>query len=161
MINYLPGTSAAGGIPDTVNGIVAGLCIARPPTTSLNSVNLSLSSTTCCVPLTNLQIRVGGQNNLASTLFSTYENFISQVNLAEQLTSSDFGVSTGLINQPYWEWSRYYFVNVERSNDTDKLVARNINISFLNTSLIPIDCMVFVFFSDEITINVNTGIIDK
>ncbi len=70
---------------------------------------------------------------LASTLFSTYENFISQVNLAEQLTSSDFGVSTGLINQPYWEWSRYYFVNVERSNDTDKLVVRNFNISFLNT----------------------------
>jgi len=38
MINYLPGTSAAGGIPDTVDGIVAGLYIDRPPTTSFNSV---------------------------------------------------------------------------------------------------------------------------
>jgi hypothetical protein len=256
MINYLPGLGNAGGIPDTVNGIVAGLYIARPPTTSFNTINLGLSAaahpllncrlyysqievkpalgakyslentnkkvvfrgvtssqynnipanstfnqlintgvshptgvlivpflapqttqgfgdsqwkspfdsapaTTCPVPLTNLQVSVGGQNILSSTLFSTYENFISQINLAEQLTSSDFGVSTGLINQSYWEWSRYYFVNVERSNDVDKLVARNINISFLNTSLLSIDCMVFVFYSDELSINVNTGIIEK
>ncbi len=121
----------------------------------------SCPETTCPVPLTNLQVSVGGQNILESTLFSPYENFISQVNLAEQLSSSDFGVATGILNQSYWEWSRYYYVNVERSNDADKLVARNINRSFLNTSLLPIDCMVFVFYSDELTINVNTGIIDK
>ncbi len=40
---------------------------------------------------------VGGQNILNSTLNMTFENFLQQVNLAEQLTSSDFGVSTGLI----------------------------------------------------------------
>ncbi len=32
------------------------------------------------------------QNVLNSTLSMTYENFLEQVNLAEQLTSSDFGV---------------------------------------------------------------------
>jgi len=42
-------------------------------------------------------VGVGGQNILNSTLNMTYENFLQQVNLAEQLTSSDFGVSTGLI----------------------------------------------------------------
>ena len=47
--------------------------------------------------LTNLQVAIGGQNVLNSTLSMTYENFLEQVNLAEQLTSSDFGVSTGLI----------------------------------------------------------------
>ena len=41
---------------------------------------------------------------------------LEQVNLAEQLTSSDFGVSTGLISQGYWEVSKWYFVNVERGN---------------------------------------------
>ena len=46
----------------------------------------------------------------------TYENFLQQVNLAEQLTSSDFGVSTGLISQGYWEASKWYFVNVERGS---------------------------------------------
>ena len=41
--------------------------------------------------------------------------------------SSDFGVSTGLISQGYWEQSKWYFVNVERGNIADKLQPRNIN----------------------------------
>jgi hypothetical protein len=69
-----------------------------------------------------------------------YENFLEQVHLAEQLTSSDSGVSTGLINQghththihthththTHWESSKWYFVNVERGNIGDKLQLRNI-----------------------------------
>ena len=45
------------------------------------------------------QVSVGGQNVLNSTLNMTYENFLEQLNLAEQLASSDFVVSTGLISQ--------------------------------------------------------------
>jgi hypothetical protein len=37
-----------------------------------------------------LVVSVGGQNVLQSTLNMNYENFLEQVNLAEQLTSSDF-----------------------------------------------------------------------
>jgi hypothetical protein len=118
-------------------------------------------ATTSPCSLTNLSVSVGGSNVLHSTLFYTYENFLEQVNLAEQLTSSDFGVSTGLISQGYWEWSRWYFVNVERSQATDKKQPRNVNISFLNNSMVPIDCLVFIFYSDEFVINVETGIIEK
>ncbi len=89
--------------------------------------------------LTNLQISVGGQNVLNSTLNMTYENFLEQVNLAEQLTSSDFGVSTGLISQGYWEASKWYFINVERGNDV----------------------IIFTFYSDQLTIDVETGIVTK
>jgi hypothetical protein len=77
------------------------------------------------------------------------------------LRSSDFGVSTGLISQGYWEWSRWYFVNVERSQAADKLQPRNINISFNNNSNVPIDGLVFIFYSDDFVINVETGIINK
>jgi hypothetical protein len=63
-------------------------------------------TTTSPCSLTNLQVSVGGSNVLQSTLYYTYENFIEQVNLTEQLTSADFGVSTGWISQVYWEWSR-------------------------------------------------------
>ena len=73
--------------------------------------------------ITNLQVSVGGQNVLQSTLQYTYEHFLEQVNLCEQLTSSDFGISTGLINQNYWENSKWYYVNVERGNAADKLMA--------------------------------------
>jgi hypothetical protein len=48
--------------------------------------------------LSNLQVAIGGQNFLNSTLNMTYESFLEPVNLAEQLTSSDFGVATGLIS---------------------------------------------------------------
>jgi hypothetical protein len=118
-------------------------------------------ATTSPCSLTNLQVSVGGSNVLQSTLFYSYENFLEQVNLAEQLTSSDFGVATGLISQGYWESSRWYFVNVERSQAADKLQPRNVNISFNNNSNVPIDCLIFIFYSDEFVINVETGIINK
>jgi hypothetical protein len=43
-------------------------------------------STLAPLSLINLQVAVGGQNVLNSTLNMTYENFLQQVNLAEQLT---------------------------------------------------------------------------
>jgi hypothetical protein len=72
--------------------------------------------TTSQVSLTNLQVSLGGQNVLQSTLQYGYEHSLEHVNLAEQLTSSDFGISTGLINQNYWENIKWYYVNVERGN---------------------------------------------
>jgi hypothetical protein len=75
----------------------------------------------------------------------TDENFLQQTNLAEPLTSSDFGVSTGLISQGYWENSKWYFVNVERGNVADKLQPRNINVSFTNNSNVAIDLLIFTF----------------
>jgi hypothetical protein len=41
------------------------------------------------ISLANLQVSVGGQNVLQSTLQPGYEHFLEQVNLAEQLTSFD------------------------------------------------------------------------
>jgi hypothetical protein len=91
----------------------------------------------------------------------TYESFLKQLNLAEQLTSSDFGVSTGLISQGYWENSKWYFVNVERGNIADKLQPTSINVSFNNNSNVPIDVIIFTFYSNQLTIDVETGIVTK
>ncbi len=111
--------------------------------------------------LTNWQVSVGGQNVLLSTLHYGYEHFWELVNWAEQLTSSDFGISTGLINQNYWENSKWYYVNVERGNTADKLNGRNINVSFTNNSNVPVEIMVFMFYSDEIAIDVKTGLVTR
>ena len=91
----------------------------------------------------------------------TYDNFLGQINLAEQVTSSDFGVSTGLISQGYWEASKWYFVNVERGNIAVKLQPRNINVSFTNNSSVAIDILIFTFYSDQLVIDVETGIVNK
>jgi hypothetical protein len=101
---------------------------------------------------------LGGREGDATGQQGDYKE---QVNLAEQLTSSDFGVSTGLISQGYWEQSKWYFVNVERGNIADKLQPRNINVSFNNNSNVPIDVIIFTFYSDQLTIDVETGIVTK
>jgi hypothetical protein len=77
--------------------------------------------------------------SLQSTLQYAYEHFLEQVHLAEQLTSSDFGVFTGLIIQNYWENSKWYYVNVLRENAADKLNGRSINVPFTNNSNVPIE----------------------
>jgi hypothetical protein len=121
----------------------------------------SCPSTTAPISLTNLQVTVGGTNILSSTLYYNYEAFIEQVVLADTLTSADFGVSCGLFNQQWWESSRYYYVNVERSAIADKSIPRNINISFNNNSNVAIDVMVFIFYSDNFIIDVESGIVTK
>ena len=55
--------------------------------------------TTSPASLTNLQVSVGGQNVLQSTLQYGYEHFLEQVNLAEQLTSSNWPK----VSVPMWE----------------------------------------------------------
>ncbi len=67
----------------------------------------------------------------------------------------------GLINQNYCENSKWYYVNVERGNAADKVNGRNINVSFTNNSNVPIEVMVFIFYSDEIAIDVKTGLVAR
>ena len=70
--------------------------------------------TTAPLSLVNLQVTVGCQNVLQSTLHMTYEHVL-----------------------------RWYFVNVERGNIADKLQPRNINVSFTNNSNVPIHLLIF------------------
>ena len=118
-------------------------------------------ATSSPISLINLQVSVGGVNQLQSTLGYTYENFVEQITLDERLTSSDLGITCGLFNQAYWEMFRHYYVNIERANISDKNVARNINISFQNNSQLDIDVMTFIIYSDTFTIDVETGIVKK
>ena len=72
-------------------------------------------------------------------------------------------VIRGVLSRPrrYWEQSKWYFVNVERGNIAVKLQPRNINVSFNNNSNVPIDVIIFTFYSDQLTIDVETGIVTK
>jgi hypothetical protein len=81
---------------------------------------------------------------------------MQQVARAESLTSSDFGYSTGLFRQSWWEYTHFYYANT-----ADKLQPRNINVSFSNNSQVVIDLLVFTFYSDESNINCETGIVTK
>lgn len=119
------------------------------------------------ISLINLQVSVGGQNILQSTLYGGYENFISQISMIDTIGSSDFGISNGLISQAWWEQNRFYYVNLSRSDKGDKLTARNINVSFtINvanslTTSVPIDCLIFTEYADSFVVDVETGAVQK
>ena len=265
-VNYLNGTSANGGIPATTTNIVAGLFIAKTPTTSIFGCNLAASninhpmaacrcyysqvsldpsraltyvrentekqivyeqilynqytnisagaawsnliqsgiknpisvliipfissqcnvkitsgalagsvlgfsqygspydtspSTYAPISLTNLSVTLGGVNVLNTSYNYTYENFLSQIVTAESLTSADVGVAVGLITQSWWESNRVYFIDLSRANAADREMPRNLNVSFNNNTLIPIDVMIFTVYLDKVVLNVQTGQITK
>jgi len=172
LTNQYNNTSSGGNFNQLINsGVIHPTGILICPYVSSTQAGLAdfawkspfdtAPSTGHPISLTNLQVSVGGVNQLQSTLYYTFENFVEQVHLAEALTSSDFGVTTGLFNQAFWEMFRFYYVNIERSAITDKNVPRNMNISFTNNTQMPIDTLVFIFYSDEFTVDCETGVVKK
>lgn len=144
-----------------------GICIIPLLAQATTGVTQYGSCTDTCpasyspISLSNLQVTLGGQNVLNSTLFYTYENFLEQVLLADTLTSSDLGIGAGMISQSWWEANRVYWVDLKRSRDADKASTRNLNISFTNNSLVAIDCLVFTVYLDKLTLDVETGLVRK
>ena len=145
-----------------------GICIIPLISQATNSFAQYGSPTDTCpstlspISLSNLQVTLGGQNVLNSTLFYTFENFLEQILLVDNLTSSDLGIGAGLISQTAWEnLGRVYWVDLKRSRDADKASTRNLNISFTNNSLISCDVLVFTVYLDKLVIDVETGLVRK
>ena len=58
--------------------------------------------------------------------------------------------------------NKSYYVNIERSALADTLNPRNVNISFLNNSLVPIDLLTFIWYSEgTMTIDIESGIVNR
>ena len=101
--------------------------------------------------LTQVNISIGGKNELMNFYSYTYENFVQQIN-------ADMGLSCGLISQSMWEHAyRCYYVDCSRSAMADQNSPRNVNITFLNNSLQNIDVWTFVEYFDELVIDVELG----
>ena len=113
------------------------------------------------VSLTNLQVALGGVNQLQSSLLYSFENFVEQVGLAETLTSTDLGIGCGLISEAFWNMNRVYYVDLARGRAADKESMRNLTISFTNNSKVPITLMVFTIYLDKLVLDVETGAIRK
>ena len=91
---------------------------------------------------------MGAKNKFQTTISYHYDYFLLQVNNLEQLVS-------------WWEWSKYYYVNCERYQSGDKLYPHNINVSFTNNSNVVMDVLIFVQYTEEITLDVVTGLVIK
>jgi hypothetical protein len=163
---------SGGNVSRLVNsGIKNPLAICIIPLLAKSASAISLSqfespydtcpATYSPISLTQLQVSLGGVNVLNTQLSYTFENFLEQVALAESHSSADLGLAVGVISQSWWESNRVYFVDLARANAADREMPRNLNISFNNNTLIPIDVMVFTVYLDKIVLNVQTGQVTK
>ena len=119
-------------------------------------------ATTGPLSLTNLQISIGGVNQLMNTLNYSFENFIEQVSLYEKLNQGDLVLSCGLINEFYWNTTyRTYYVDCSRGNLSDLMTPRNVNVSFTNNTNVTIDMMIFTEYFTEMVVDVETGLVAK
>ncbi len=84
---------------------------------------------------------------------------MQQVARAESLTPSNFGITTRLFGQSWWEYTRFNYVNIDRSAIADN--CNHINASFTNNSQVAVDLSVFIFYSDELKINCENDIVTK
>ena len=113
------------------------------------------------IVLENLQVQLGGQQVLNSPYNYGFEDFVTQFSNAEALTSSDFGVSCGVVSKEWWEMNRIYYINLSRGTKADQITPRNIVLSFKNATNISIDVQVFTVYLDRITLNVDTGAVTR
>ena len=111
--------------------------------------------------LENLQVQLGGQQVLSSAYNYGFETFLMQYSNCEALSSSDFGVSCGVVSKEWWEMNRIYYVNLSRSTRADQMTPRNIVLSFKNSSNVAIDLKVFTVYLDRIVLNVDTGAVTR
>lgn len=105
--------------------------------------------------LENIQISIGGTQLLNTPVNYTFESFLN-FNSCESLSSSDFGVSCGLISREFYENNKIYYFNF-RNTISDAMTPRSIVLSFKNSSLVPVDCLVYTLYLDSIEVNVDTG----
>ena len=111
----------------------------------------------CTSPLSiiNLQVSIGGVNQLTNTLTYQYENWIEQLSKYNK-ESSSYGVESSLLDYNFWNYNKTYLLNVNSQID-DNETPRNVVISFVNNSNLPMDIQVFVIYEQEIIVNCSTG----
>jgi hypothetical protein len=96
----------------------------------------------CTTPmtLTQLNVSIGGANELMNFYNYIHENFVQQINIYEKINSADLGLSCELISQEMWEHAYlFYYIDCSRAAMADQNAPRNVNIAFLNNSLRNID----------------------
>jgi len=115
-------------------------------------------STFAPISLTNFQVAIGGTNVFKSgSLFYSFENFLEQFVLADNVVAGIGAANVGVIDQRFWEASRVYWADLSRSTDADKASMRNLVLSFKNNSQVPIDLLVFTVYSSHISVDVASG----
>jgi hypothetical protein len=112
----------------------------------------------CTSPLSliNLQVAVGGVNQLMTTYTYAFQTWLQEIVKYNKSSSSEYGVESGLLDFNFWNMNKLYMVNV-RSTEDDAQTPRNVTVSFINNSNAPMDIIVYTIYEQEIVVNCATG----
>ena len=108
------------------------------------------------ISLINLQVAIGGVNQLRTTYTYSFQTWIQEISKYNKSSSSEYGVESSLLDYNFWNMNKIYMVNV-RSTKDDFETPRNVVVSFLNNSNVACDIMVFTIYEQEMVYNVSTG----
>jgi hypothetical protein len=112
----------------------------------------------CTSPLSliNLQVAVGGVNQLMTTYTYSFQTWLQEIVKYNKSSATEYGVESGLLDFNFWNMNKLYMVNV-RSTEDDAQTPRNVTVSFINNSNAPMDIIVYTIYEQEIVVNCATG----
>lgn len=148
-------------ISASVNGTVSNVSGIVPFSPLLSPFDPAPTSTGP-ISLVNLQVALGGQNQIQNIVQSSWEQFIEYTSNYNKLNGIDLGIKCGVFNQFTFEnFFRMYYIDLSRSTLAEAMTTRNLTISFTNNSNVAIDTYMFTEYYDEFEINVENGLITK
>ena len=109
--------------------------------------------------LSQFQVVVSGSNMLYNTQRYSYQQFVEQLSGCNSVNGDETdGLSSGLISQLDFETAyNYYYVNVARGLEIEKIVPKSVSVQGQNMSGKAIDLIVFLVYEQTITVDVLSG----
>jgi hypothetical protein len=155
-ILIMPFVSAtANGVVSKANTKFPSGVISQPcyQTTSFSAPNSNGP-----ISLINLQAQLGGQNIFQNALSYGFENFLEQIVSADD--EGNMFQNVGLYDAYRWKnQSRFYYIDCSRANVVDNGQMRSVTVSFQNNTMQPLDAWIYLVYSQEATIDVNSGLL--
>lgn len=109
--------------------------------------------------LSQFQVVVSGANALYNTQRYAYQEFMEQLSGCNAINGDQTdGLTSGLIGQLDFETAyNYYYVDVSRCLDVEKAVPKSVSIQGQNMSGKAIDLIIFLSYSQTISVDVLSG----
>jgi hypothetical protein len=151
-------------ISNTVNGKLNNAStLANTSFSPAISPFASEPATPSPLSLTQLQVMYGSQNILSPFISYTYEEFLYQVNEVFKINGNkQSALTSGLISEQDWtDLYRYYWVTLDRGNDSEAKVPKSISVMGVNNSQVAADILVFVVTKKGMVIDCSTGRVVK
>jgi hypothetical protein len=128
-----------------------------PLTSPFDAAGTGVTSPLCL--LSQFQVVVSGQNALYNTQRYSYQQFVEQLSGCNAINGDEIdGLTSSLIGQLDFETAyNYYFVNVSRCLEVEASVPKSVSIQGQNMSGKAIDLIVFLVYSQSISVDVLSG----